>query len=262
MSRLLQPSRARPAGRLILLGLQVLCGIWFAIGGAGWPAEEEPAPPAAVGVPDRERALQLLGRARQACGDVRDYRCTLTTRERLRGRLQPEQVMAMEVRVRPFAVRLRWQQPGTSAGQQVCYAVGANEGRMRVRPAGYLGAVVGVMSLDPHAPSVRENSRHAITSAGFASMLEEFAATWEGKVAEVAAVRVANSAVNGTECFQIEVVLSDVGSEWQRAALHIEQESGLPVRVEYHDAEGRVLDEATYRNLELNVGLEDEIFTR
>jgi hypothetical protein len=255
----LQPSRVRPAGRLILLGLLVLFGIWFAIGGAGWPAEEELAPPAAVGVPDREQALQLLGRARQVCGDVRDYRCTLTTRERLRGRLQPEQVMAMEVRVRPFAVRLSWQQPGTSAGQQVCYAVGVNEGRMRVRPAGYLGALVGVMSLDPHAPSVRENSRHVITNAGFANMLEEFAATWEGKVA---AVRVATSVVNGKECFQIEVVPSDAETEWQRAALHIEQESGLPVRVEYHDAEGRILDEATYRGLELNVGLEDESFTR
>jgi hypothetical protein len=239
--------------------------VWFALGGA---AEDEPMPQAAAETPrlagsgsDREEAVRLLALARQACVGVRDYRCTLATRERMRDRLGPEQVAEMAVRVRPFAVRLRWREPAVSVGQQVWFAAGFHNDLMRVRPAGYLGSLVGVMAMDPHAPAVRESSRHAITDAGLGNMLEEFATAWAAEASHETEVRVTGSEVDGKTCWRIVVVLDgESGAWWRRAALHVEEGSYLPVRAEYHDGLGRLLDKATYRDLEVNVGLGDDVF--
>lgn len=245
--------------RLVFPATVGLLLVAFALSGAGFPApsEEPAAPPArsAGSDSDRPEAVTLLAQSRRACGQVRDYRCVLATRERLNGTLKAEQVMDMDFRARPFAVHLTFREP---AGQEVWYAVGLHGDKMRVRPAGYLGSLTGVMALDPHSSQVRENSRHAITDAGFANMLDRFAALLDGQPR--AAVRLDFSSVGEVACRRIEVVSADESTEWHRALLHLDRETALPVRVEYYDRDARLLDEATYKGLRINVGLDDAVF--
>ena len=96
--------------------------------------------------------LRLIHEAQQAYRNVQDYTCLLVKRERTNGRLPPENVMEMKVRTQPFSVYLRWLQPRTEAGQEVCYVAGRNNGKMRVHPKGMLGSVAGFISLDPNDP--------------------------------------------------------------------------------------------------------------
>lgn len=233
------------------LPLLALPGVWLLTGGTGQPAEE-PAPTemTQLAPSPRAEAEQMLVATRQALAGLRDYRAVLVTRERLRGRLLPEQTTEIALRTEPFAVRLRWREPAACVGQQVWYD--ARDGKMRVRSAG-LASLVGVLSMDPHAPTVRDNSRHAITEAGMANMVEAFAATWDG-----ADVRVGEALLEGHHCRVIEVI-GDV-ADWHRARLHLDAKTNLPVRVEYHNAAGHLVDEATYRAVEVNVGLDDSVF--
>ncbi len=247
---------------LLFPALVVLFVGWVTLSGASFPteAEEFAPPPTTNGSPgtDRTAALRLIDQARAACAAIRDYRCVLATRERMHGKLNPEQVLDMDFRAEPFAVHLRFREPAASVGQEVWYGVGLHAGQMRVRPAGYLGLVTGVLAMDPHAPSVRENSRHAITGAGMAHMLERFATSLAER--EEAAVYLTNSVVDERPCHRLEMVADAPDLEWHRAMLHVDDATLLPVRVEYYDREGRLLDEATYRQIKRNVGLGDAAF--
>src|SRR5262249_52415652 len=62
-----------------------------------------------------DEPLRLLAEGRNAYKEVRDYTCVLVKKERMRGQLQPENVISMKVRCEPFSVYLRWQQPKTMA---------------------------------------------------------------------------------------------------------------------------------------------------
>jgi len=258
-----------------LAGLIVLGGAYF------WSDEAEPNPqdtqsaslpsaarlaalvgPAKDGDSPREQALRLLGEARQAYQSVQDYRCTLAMREQVGGQLQSEQIMAMEFRGQPFSVHFRWQQPASKIGQEVFYVAGKNRGKMRVRPAGGLGSLVRFLSVSPNSASVRENSRHTITEAGLGNMLEQFCRAWEQKTAEEVEVLLSDAIVDGKPCRRLEVRLvgSEESADWRRSVLFIEQEARLPLRVEYYDPQGELLEESTYLNLRINMGLADESF--
>src|SRR5438552_19151988 len=91
------------------------------ISGANPPAAApSPLPPASKPVsvnqppaPESpfDEPLRLIAEARKAYQDIQDYRCTFIKRELLGGRLQAENIIAMQVRVKPFSVFLDWKAP-------------------------------------------------------------------------------------------------------------------------------------------------------
>src|SRR5262249_5559274 len=99
--------------------------------------------------------VRLIREAQQAYQQVQDYTCLLIKQERINGRMPPLNVIDMKVRTQPFSVYLRWIQPRTEAGQEVCYVAGRNDGKMRVHAKGLLGTV-GFVSLDPNDPRARQ----------------------------------------------------------------------------------------------------------
>ncbi|HEY1860388.1 MAG TPA: DUF1571 domain-containing protein [Gemmataceae bacterium] len=216
-----------------------------------------------------DEPLRLIADARKAYQEVKDYRCTFIKREYLGGRLQAENVVAMQVRVKPFSVFLDWKAPRDLVGQQACYVAGRNEGMMRVQPTGAAG-LLGFMSIDPKDPRVLENSRHAITEAGFGNLIERFghcyeAARKQGK----AEVRIALYEYNRRPCTRIETTYTDPKSAADgigRSVLYLDKETHMPVRCECYDFprggahEGELLEVYSYVNVQLNVGLTEEVF--
>src|SRR5205807_305044 len=109
-----------------------------------------PAPPAQPGLAANpmDVPLQLINEAARSFQAVRDYSCLFVKQEQIKGQLQPENLIAMRVRNQPFSVYFKWLGPKSSAGQEVCYVAGRNNGQMRVHSPGVLG-IVGFQSIDP-----------------------------------------------------------------------------------------------------------------
>jgi hypothetical protein len=219
-----------------------------------------------------DEPLRLIGLARKACADVQDYSCTLIKRERLEGKAGlSDSVIQMLVRERPFSVNLRWQEPRDLAGQEACYVEGRNDGKMRVRSSGVLGAV-GFVTLATDDPRARKSSRHAITEAGLGNLIERYAAAWqEERRLGRTTVQVASYEFNKRRCTRVEVAHPgepDGRFAFYRSVVYFDQETHLPVRVECYDwprfegDKGEPVEVYSYVNLRLNVGLGDEPFNR
>ena len=248
------------------------------------PSAPQPMPPGATGVSPvgattqapaqkaspMDTPLRLIHEAQQAYQSVQDYTCLLIKRERINGRLPPDNVMEMKVRTQPFSVYLRWLQPRSEAGQEVCYVAGRNDGKMRVRAKGVL-SVAGFISLDPNDPRARQSSRRSITEAGIGNMIERFARAWENerRLNLTADVHVAEYEYNRRRCMRVEILHPNNGNGhflYYRDVIYFDKETHLPIRLEFYDwprvdgDTGQLVEVYSFANMRLNVGLGDNVF--
>jgi hypothetical protein len=262
--------RSKPSIKALrLMGYGAWIGLaLLAISGAQNPPAASPAPTTAAGSMDVP--LQLIAEARRSYQGIKDYTCLFVKRERLRGQLQPENLIDMRVRTQPFSVYLRWLKPATSAGQEVCYVAGRNNGAMRVHSTGLFGAV-GFVTMDPRDPRALETSRHTITEAGIGNLIERYGQAWqlESRLNRTQ-VRIQEYAYNQRRCTRVETVHADsVGQQipFYRSVVYFDKENHLPIRVENYDwprrtadPNGGLVENYNYANLRLNAGLPDAVF--
>ena len=214
--------------------------------------------------------LNLLAEARQTYQRVTDYTCQFRKRERLRGQLQAENVIAMSVRTRPFSVYMHWQAPASIAGQEACYVAGANNGMMRAHSTGLFG-VAGFVSLDPRNPRCLENSRHDITEAGIGSLIERFEKRWAlEKRWNRTQVQIAEYDFAKRRCIRVDTIHPDNRDKvflFYRTILYFDKETRLPTRIENYDwpkaggdAKGNLVESYSYIDVRFNVGLTNATF--
>ena len=240
---------------------------------AAAPSAPQPMTPAAKAhstASPMDEPVRLIHEAQQAYQNIRDYTCLLVKRERMGGILPPEHVIEMKVRVQPFSVYLRWLQPRTEAGQEVCYVAGRNEGKLRIHPKGVLGAV-GFVTLDTNDPRVRQSSKRNITEAGIGNTIARFVKSWEAEQAHnlTTEVRVADYEYNRRRCVRVET-LHPANSEghflYYRDVVYFDKETHLPIRLEFYDwprqegDPGQLVELYSFANMRLNVGLGDDVF--
>jgi hypothetical protein len=292
MSLTQHPDDARPASpaprgprfwqRLSFYGLLALVGITAASAAyqqqpatpqglpqaAPTPMDSSPAPVANAASP-MDEPIRLITLARQAYQGVRDYACLMIKQERIDGRLGPEETILMKVRTAPFSVYFHWQAPPRLAGQEACYVAGRNNGMMRARAKGLLGAV-GFVSLNPNDPRARANSRHAITEAGIGNLIEQFARGWANERQwGQTQVNVGQWDFDRRRCTRVETIHPNAaGGRFlhYRDVVYFDNATHLIIRMEAYNWPRRAgdpgeLDEAySYAHLQLNVGLGDEVF--
>jgi hypothetical protein len=243
-------------------GLLALLGVLFGAGATLPPAPEASHP--------MDTPLRVIAEARQSYQQVVDYSCTFVKRERLNDQLQPENVIEMKVKARPFSVYLRWLAPRQSVGQEACYVEGQNNGMMRVHSTGLLG-VAGFVSLAPNDPRALRNSKHPITDAGIGNLIERFAGRWDvERRLNKTQVRVADYEYAKRPCTRVETIHPDnSGREFltYRSVLYFDKQTHLPVRVEAYDwphrggdPNGDLMESYSYVNLQFNTGLRDDDF--
>jgi len=228
------------------------------------------APSAAAGAGSLDLPLRLIAEARRSYQDVKDYTCLFIKRERLRGQVQPENLVDMKIRTQPFSVYLRWLTPAPTAGQEVCYVAGRNNGMMRVHSAGLLGTV-GFVSMDPRDPRAMETSRHSITEAGIGNLIERYGQGWElERRLNRTQVRIQEYEYNRRRCTRVETIHADSAGQqipFYRSVVYFDKENHLPIRVENYDwprpggdPAGGLVESYSYVNLRLNTGLSDAVF--
>ena len=208
--------------------------------------------------------------------DIEDYTAILVKRERVDGELQDAQYMFVKVRNEqrengqitvPFGVYIYWQGPAELKGQEVMWVENENDNKLRAHPPQPLLPNVW---LRPDGPIATRGNRYPITEMGIETLM--FRLLEKGQVLrrfpEVEIETYENTTINNRQCtcYQISHTARRPEFDFQYARLFIDDELGVPIRFESYDwpaeagGQPQLLEEYTYLNLQLNVGLTDNDF--
>jgi hypothetical protein len=237
-------------------------------------APANPANPPAVQQPAQQPldiAIAWMHEAKRNYSAVKDYTCTLISRESIRGELKEENVVQMKFRPQPFSVYMRWLAPSHVRGQEVAYIHGRNGNKMRVQSKGLL-KIAGFVSIDVNDPRVSEHSRHNIYEAGMGHLIETTIAHWtaEQKIGGTEC-RIAEYDYNNRRCYRIENIRPQQrpGIYAYRSIIFLDKDSKLPIRNESYDwprpggpSTGALLETYSFVDLQFNVGLTDRDFNK
>ena len=186
-------------------------------------------------------------------------------RERIKGQLTPLHVLMMKVRTQPRSIYLRFRQP--SPGREAIYIVGRNNGKVLTHDVGLNKLLAGTLRLDPTGVWAMEDCLHPISEAGIGPLLDTLHTRWSSELDpsdSVVAFR-DDQKVGSRRCTMIETTHPHQQPEFMfyRVRLFIDVELGLPIHFEAYDwpgspqAPAEIVEEYTYNDLRLNVGLSD-----
>ncbi|MGE3822516.1 MAG: DUF1571 domain-containing protein, partial [Isosphaeraceae bacterium] len=213
-------------------------------------------------------ALDAIARCLERFAEVRDYRCKFVKRERIDGTLNPPHVMRMKARTSPRSVYFKFEWP--NKGREAIFVEGRHKGKVVAHDVGLFKVLAGTMLLDPKGATAMEDCRHPITEAGLGALVETVAKHWAVEL------KPGDSIINirpdmtfaDRKVTLIESIHPTRKPEFlhHKVRLYIDHEHGLPVRLEAYDwpkapsAAPELLEEYSYLELELNVGLSDADF--
>jgi hypothetical protein len=246
--------------------------------GLGATAAESAAPgSAAPGVrSDFSEALRIANNGYQRMvNDIRDYTCLLTRRERVNDRLFDHETMFLKVRhprveqgrtVTPFSVYIRFHSPEKVRGREVIYVAGKNNDHLIVRNGGTRFPFV-TTSLPPDSPAAMRQNRYPITEVGVMNLTARLIEAGQGRMncPDCTATIAPGARINDRLCTLIQVahVVQRENQTFQTARIFVDEELQLPVRFASYDwpdddaGKPVLLEEYTYTDIHLNVGLTD-----
>jgi len=97
----------------VCVGALGLLGTLLAAAVPGQTPPNQPIPPVAgAAFTPLDQAIAWMHEAKRNYGAVKDYTCTMISRENIHGKLQKEDnIIQMKVRAAPFSVYMRWLAP-------------------------------------------------------------------------------------------------------------------------------------------------------
>lgn len=204
--------------------------------------------------------------AETAAQELRDYRATLESSERIEEELFPLRVMTVWVLHEPLRVAIVTHAPESERGQKVWYD--GEERELVAETPGFLGALVGRVTLDPEGDLAMKDRRHPITDIGLLRMVEQMRAAMEPVLAlpNPPRIRHGEARLAERDVRLVEVLVPAIEAH-ETALVHrfaFERERGL---VTYYGlaeltSEGpAVLEEYLYREIAPNLGLDADDFT-
>jgi Protein of unknown function (DUF1571) len=199
---------------------------------------------------------------------VQDYTCTFFKRERVDGKLYTPHIMTMKARTKPASLYFKFIQP--NAGREAIFIKGLNNNKIVAHDVGLGRVVAGTMHLDPKGDMAMEENRHPVTEAGLGSMIDLVKDRWDKELHPGESILLFHpqAKVGDRACLMVESIHPKRSPEFlfHKVKLYIDKELGLPIRFEAFDwpkqpgLEGDLIEEYTYMNLKLNVGLKDRDF--
>jgi hypothetical protein len=247
----------------ILIGLMLFP---VAAAAAGEMAKEHPLMPVIKYASERYRAIDE---------QVKDYTCTVVKREQVDGRLSDPEFLFMKLRhgkvaqgqaVVAFAVYLRFMAPAEVRDREVVFFEGRYDGQLIARRGGLRMAYVTV-AVNPSGELAMQGNRYPITEIGFKNLLARLleVAREDIQHGECDVKYYTGAKVNGRGATLVEVThpVRRPYFRYHIARIFIDDELQLPIRYAAYDwpeegrGEPRLMEEYTYLNLKLNVGLTD-----
>ena len=214
------------------------------------------------------RAIRTIKQCRSKYASVNDYCCTFYKRERIDGRMTPLFVMSMKARSTPRSIYFKFESP--YKGREAIYVEGRNEGKILAHDVGLTRFLTGTLELEPTSARAMENNRHPITEAGIDTLIDTLYRRWKAELRpeESLVLFDPDMTIGSRRCLMIEAVhpRRQPGFVLHKVRLFIDSEHCLPIRFEGYDwprEEGGpapLVEEYSYINLKLNVGLDDSDF--
>jgi hypothetical protein len=200
--------------------------------------------------------------------EVKGYRCVMHKQERLEGKLQPSEVIDVQFREKPFSVLMDWRE-GARLAKKTLYVKDENKGMILVKPAGLL-AIAGVVERDPNGEDARKGSRVPITDFGIEIGTEHTLASWQKAQAQNALhveylgeMKVKEA--GGRVCWKLRrthfKALEDIDGVTD-LTIYVDKETWLQVGSTLKGADGQLLGEYFFRDIELNPDFKPGTFTR
>lgn len=210
--------------------------------------------------------------------EVKDYECTLIKHERVGEQLAEPQEMFARIRNRkkkdgeiekPLSVYLKFTRPGSVKGQEVLWVEGENNDKMIARAGGTLGKLTPAVWLAPEGRIAMRGSRYSIKQIGIENLVAQLIEKGErDRAHDECEVEIVDDTFEDRACTRIEVRHPQPHEyfDFQIARIHVDRELKVPIHYaaytwpEADSQEPQLLEEYTYRNLKLNVGLSDADF--
>ncbi len=248
---------------------------WFVLASVGMRPDSAAGENLPVQDPLRESLRIAYDGQKRMQESIQDYTCTLTRRERVDGRLMAYETMFVKIRhqqkhggriVEPFSVYVRFLNPDRVKGREVIYVAGHNAGKLIVRNGGTRFEHI-TTSLLPDSPAAMQHTRYPITEIGMLNLTRRLIENGErelkDKECQVKLVRGAK--INGRPATVIQVAHTARKSDlnFKTVRIMIDDELNLPVHYSAYDwpekdgAPPVLLEEYTYTDVKLNVGLTD-----
>ncbi len=214
-----------------------------------------------------------------------DYTAVLIKRERVDGKLLPESKMALKLRYgvptdpvsaqRPVSVYLRTIEPKSQAGREVLWVQGSNNNKLTAHESGLLGIIS--VDLLPESRLAMMGNRYPITEIGIEKLLGKLIERGErDRQLGPATVRTTeNASIGGKTCRLMEVIHESPTAlidgktaefEFFLAQIYIDEERMIPLKFasfswpKSPDAAPELLEEYTYLDVRINVGLNEMDF--
>lgn len=212
---------------------------------------------------------------------ISDYTCTLVKRERINGELGDYEYMFTKVRnrrmegdkiVSPFSVYMYFLKPTTAKGREVMYVENVNDGKLIAHEGGTAGKYLPTVWLRPTGMIAMRGQLYPITDVGIENLVLKLIERGEQEkqmtTSNCEVTFHENAKINGRTCTLLQLKHHTPGPnvEFHLAHIFIDTEHNVPVRYaaygfpEKEGAQPPVLEEYTYLNLKLNVGLSDTDF--
>lgn len=199
--------------------------------------------------------------------EIQSYRLTFLKRERVKGKLQPPEKVAVHYRDKPFSVHMQWLEGGRLA-QKVLYVEGENQNMMLARPAGrLLGAFV--VSREVDGADAKSSGRYTIRQFGLydamrRSVVNMRAAERRGELHIRYEGLVTLPEVGDRPCYKFvrgpyHPPEEDGINEF---ALYVDQETWLQVGSVLKDENGELIGEYFFRDIEINPSFAENQFQR
>jgi Protein of unknown function (DUF1571) len=211
--------------------------------------------------------------------NVMDYTAILIKKERIGNTLGDYEYMSAKVRNRkvhdgqikqPFSVYLGFLKPATVKGREVIYVENRDNGQLTAHEGGFRGRLLPTMKLDPNGMLAMQGQRYPITELGVENLVIKLIEKGErDKHQEECNVEFRRGAkVGGRQCTVLIVThpVSRPHFDFHVAEVFIDDELQMPVRYAAYTwptTEGgqrELLEEYTYQNVQVNVGLTDADF--
>jgi hypothetical protein len=228
--------------------------------------------PAWTGDPSKHPLMPALRWAQEALPQIEQidgYTATLLKRERVEGKLQPRESLAIKVRQKPFSIYIKFLGPNSTKGQEALYVEGANDGKMWAHGVG-LRALTGTVPIDPSGPIAMQGQLYPVTQIGILNLTKRLieVASADIKYAECTTKMLDHVKINNRICRCLEVVHPKPRRNFtfHMARVYIDEKLNMPIRYECYGwpkTEGDkppLMEEYTYLDVDLSAALTDVDF--
>lgn len=245
------------------------------------------ANPAKAAIATPARAPHPLDRAivtaekslKEMRAEVYDYTAIMAKREQINGVVGAPGYMNVKIRCprtsaegesTPFSIYMKFLKPKEAAGREVIWVEGKNEGKLIAHEA---GGLLGMRRfyLDPTGFLAMKDQRYPIYDCGLENLvIKLIEKANRDRAAGPCEVNYREGAeINKRSCTLIELIHHDrnAGYEFHKAQVFIDDELNLPVRYAAYDwpdtagGKPKLIEEYTYYNVKVNVGLTDKDFS-